>query len=65
METEDKVLAALQQLLEDIKELTRVIMQNYQGVVSQNAGMKRLYITVIVLAFGAWLLYPWIQNHLH
>lgn len=65
MENEDKVIAALQQLHGDIKELTRVIGQNYQGVVSQNASMKRLYITVIALAFVAMFLYPWIQNHLH
>ena len=63
METDEKVLAALQQLHDDIKELTRVISQNYQGMLNQSSAMKRLYLVVIVLAFGAMFFYPWLQRH--
>jgi hypothetical protein len=62
---DDRVVAGLQQLHEDIKELTRVIGANYEAVVSQNARMRRLYVTVIALAFIAMFLYPLLGSWLH
>jgi len=59
---EDKLVGGLQQLHDDIKELTRVIRENYEGAKSQYTSMRRLYLTVITLAFLAMFLYPWIYR---
>ncbi len=61
---DDKTLAALEQLHNDIRELIRVIGANYEGVRSQNVQMKRLYLIVITAAFLLIFFYPWISSHL-
>jgi hypothetical protein len=45
-----------------------VIGANYEAVVNQNARMRRLYVTVIAVAFIAMFLYPLVGSwlsHLH
>ena len=64
MENDERVIAGLNQLHEDITELTSVIRKNYEGVVSQNASMKRIYLLIVGLAFVTYLLYPWLYVHL-
>jgi hypothetical protein len=61
---EDKVLVALEQIHDDMKELIGVIRTNYQGVLNQNTKMIRLYVTVITVAFISYFFYPWIYNHI-
>ena len=61
---EDKMLAALGQLHDDMKELIGAVRTNYEGVKSFNEKMRRLYIGVITLAPMSYFFYPWFYNHI-
>ena len=54
---DDKLLAALDRLHDDMREMIGLIRGNYQRG-------QRLYFVVIAVVLGLGVLWPWISEHM-